>query len=76
MTHIMENIVYNELIIRECAVDLGIVFSHEKDNNGKMTSVSREIDFVSNNGGMKTYIQSSYACQPKRKQKPRTKRLH
>ncbi|WP_418668213.1 hypothetical protein [Allofournierella sp.] len=30
MTHIMKNIIYNELIIRECVVDIGIVFSNEK----------------------------------------------
>ena len=61
ITHIMENIIYNELVIRECVVDIGIVFSHEKDNNGKMVRVSREIDFVANNGSKKTYIQSAYA---------------
>ena len=61
MPHIMENIVYNELIIRECAVDIGIVFSHEKDADGKVVRVSREIDFIANNGGKKTYIQSAYA---------------
>ncbi len=32
MTHIMENIIYNELIIRGCAVDIGIVYSNEKDS--------------------------------------------
>ena len=31
MTHIMENILYNELVIRECAVDVGVVYSNEKD---------------------------------------------
>ncbi len=67
MTHLMENIIYNELIIRECAVDIGIVFSYEKDNNGKMVRVSREIDFVANNGGKKTYIQSAYALSTQEK---------
>jgi len=67
MTHIMENIIYNELIIRECAVDIGIVFSYEKDNNGKMARVAREIDFIANSGGKKTYIQSAYALSTEEK---------
>ena len=70
MTHIMENIVYNELIIRECEVDIGIVFSHEKDSSGKMVRVSREIDFVANNGGKRTYIQSAYALSTEEENKP------
>lgn len=67
MTHIMENIIYNELIIRECAVDIGIVFSHEKNDNGKVVRIAREIDFVANNGGKKTYIQSAYALSTEAK---------
>lgn len=61
LTHIMENIIYNELIIRECAVDIGIVYSNEKNAQGKVSQVAREIDFVANTGGKKTYIQSAYA---------------
>lgn len=61
MTHIMENIIYNELIIRECAVDVGIVYSSEKDSKGRSVQIAREIDFVASRGGKKTYIQSTYA---------------
>lgn len=61
MTHIMENIIYNDLIIRECAVDIGIVYSKETNAHGKPSTVAREIDFVANSGGRKTYIQSAYA---------------
>lgn len=61
MTHIMENIIYNELIIRECAVDIGIVYSTEKDGIGRPKQVAREIDFIAGSGGKKTYIQSAYA---------------
>lgn len=61
MTHIMENIIYNELIIRGCAVDIGIVFGNEKDKNGHSVQVAREIDFVATFGGKRTYIQSAYA---------------
>ena len=61
MTHIMENIIYNELIIRGYKVDVGIVYGNEKDNNGRMIPVAREIDFIANAGGKKVYIQSAYA---------------
>ena len=61
MTHIMENIIFNDLIIRECAVDIGIVYSSEKNAKGKAAQVAREIDFVATSGGKKTYIQSAYA---------------
>lgn len=61
MTHIMENIIYNELMIRDCAVDIGIVYSAEKNSKGKVSQVAREIDFIANSGGKKTYIQSAYA---------------
>lgn len=61
MTHIMENIIYNELMIRDCAVDIGIVYSAEKNSQGKVSQVAREIDFIANSGGKKTYIQSAYA---------------
>ncbi len=67
MTHIMENILYNELIIRECAVDIGIVYSNEKGSNGKFNKVAREIDFIANSGGKKTYIQSAYALPTEQK---------
>lgn len=61
MTHIIENIIYNDLIVRECAVDIGIVYSKETNAHGKLSTVAREIDFVANSGGRKTYIQSAYA---------------
>ena len=67
MTHIMENIIYNELIIRECAVDIGIVYSNEKNKNGKTVAVAREIDFIAAVGGKKTYIQSAYALPDEKK---------
>ena len=61
MTHIMENIIYNELILREYAVDIGIVYSNEKNANGKIAPVAREIDFIAKSGDKKIYIQSAYA---------------
>jgi len=67
MTHIMENILYNELIIRECAVDVGIVYSQDKDANGRIAQVTREIDFIATASGKKTYIQSAYALPSEEK---------
>ena len=57
----MENIIFNELIIRECAVDIGIVYSSEKNAKGRPAQVAREIDFIAHSGGKKIYIQSAYA---------------
>ena len=67
ITHIMENIIYNELIIRGCAVDIGVVYSGEKNANGKTSQVTREIDFIANAGGRKTYVQSAYAMETEEK---------
>lgn len=67
MTHIMENIIYNELIIRGCAVDIGIVYGNEKDKNDRNVRVAREIDFVATFGGKRTYIQSAYALHNEEK---------
>lgn len=61
LTHIMENIIYNELIIRGYSVDVGVVYSNEKNDKGRLVPVSREIDFVANSGEKKVYIQSAFA---------------
>ena len=61
MTHIMENIIYNELRIRGCEVDVGVVYSTEKNKSNNNVQVAKEIDFIANRGGKKTYIQSAFA---------------
>ena len=61
MTHIMENIIYNELLIRGYSVDVGVVFARTINAHGSSVRVPREIDFVVSSGGKKTYIQSAYA---------------
>ena len=53
MTHIMENIIYNELRIRGCEVDIGIVYGSEKNKSGQSVLVAREIDFIATRGGRK-----------------------
>ena len=67
MTHIMENIIYNELRIRGCEVDIGIVYSSEKNKSGQLAQVVREIDFIATRGNKKTYIQSAYALETEEK---------
>ena len=61
MTHLMENILYNELLVRGCEVDIGIVYGTEKNRKGQSVQVVREIDFIASRGGKRTYIQSAYA---------------
>ena len=68
MTHIMENIIYNELIIRGYSVDVGVVYSTEK---GKR--IAREIDFIATIGNRKVYIQSAYAMPDEAKIKSELK---
>ncbi len=57
-THIMENIMYNELASRGYSVDVGVVDIFETDAEGKRKKISCEIDFVVNKGRKKYYIQS------------------
>lgn len=57
----MENSIYNELIIRGFSVDVGVVYSRERNANGSSVRVPREIDFVVTSGGKRTYIQSAFA---------------
>ena len=61
MTHIMENIIYNDLIIRGCTVDVGIVYGNTKDSKGRTVQSPREIDFIATLGSKRVYIQSAYA---------------
>lgn len=67
MTHIMENIIYNELRVRGCEVDIGIVYSTEKNKSGQLAQVAREIDFIAMRGSKRTYIQSAYALETEEK---------
>ena len=61
MTHIMENILYNELNIRQFSVDVGVVYARTLSEKGNSIRTPREIDFVVSSGGKRTYIQSAYA---------------
>ena len=68
-THIMENIVYNELLIRGYNVDVGIVDVYTKNDEGKTTRKQFEVDFVVNQGSQRYYIQVAYDMTSEEKQK-------
>ncbi len=59
-THIMENIIYNELIIKGYSVDIGITQINELNENGNYVSKQLETDFVCNKINERIYIQSAY----------------
>lgn len=59
-THMMENVIYNELRVRGFNVDVGIVPVVIRDKDGNQKRVSYEIDFVANKGNQRYYIQSAY----------------
>lgn len=65
--HIMENIIYNELIVRGFNVDVGIVEKQTTDENGKQTVARLEVDFVCNQGNNRYYIQSAFSIPDEKK---------
>ena len=67
MTHIMENIIYNELVIRQFSVDVGVVYARTINRNGNSVRTPREIDFIVTSGNKKTYIQSAYSMSTEEK---------
>ena len=61
LTHIMESVIYNELIIRGFNVDIGIIEHFYNNAEGKRERTFLEIDFICNKGFNRFYIQSAYA---------------
>ena len=66
-THLMENIIYNELRSRGYSVDVGVVEKREVDSNGKEKKKQLEIDFIANLGSKRYYIQSAYSMPTEEK---------
>ena len=64
----VENIVYNELLIRGYNVDVGIVDVFEKSSEGKKVHKQLEVDFVVNQGSQRYYIQVAYDMTSEEKQ--------
>jgi len=67
-THIMENIIYNELIVRGFNVDVGMVEIKKKDKNGNWTRTQLEVDFVASIGSKKYYVQSALSIPDRDKE--------
>ena len=59
ITHLMENLIYNELRIRELLVDVGVVVINTKNDEGKSQRKQLEVDFICNEGSKRCYIQSA-----------------
>ena len=74
--HIMENIIYNELIARDFDVDVGVVEYNSKDGNGKKIRTQLEIDFVANKGNRRYYIQSAFFVDDEAKRIQETNSLN
>lgn len=68
-THIMENVVYNELLCRGYNVDVGLVDLYDKNKEGKRVHKQLEVDFVVNRGSQRSYIQVAYDMASEEKQK-------
>ena len=73
-THSMENIIFNELKIRDFNVDVGVIIQYDTNEKGNSVRKQLEIDFVCNKGSKRYYIQSAYAIpdQAKMEQEQRS----
>lgn len=65
--HLMENIIYNELLVRGYNVDVGVIERFEKDSTEKTVRKQLEVDFVCNQASKRYYIQSAFAIPSKEK---------
>jgi len=68
-THLMENAIFNELIIRGFDVDVGVVTVNTHDDSGKSIRIAKEIDFVANKGDVRIYIQSAFTLTEEEKER-------
>ena len=74
ITHIMENIIFNELRSRDYLVDVGLVESREV-RDGKQQYIQYEVDFIATNGFDKFYIQSAFSLNDEEKRRQETASL-
>lgn len=75
-THLMENVVYNELLSRGYAVDVGVVETRKRNSVGKQEKRKLEIDFVANMGSQRYYIQSAFQIPDQDKEKQEKESLN
>lgn len=71
-THLMENIIYNELLYRGYSVDIGLVEIVDKNSEGKSIRKQLEVDFVVNDSDRRYYIQSAFAIPDDAKMRQET----
>ena len=74
-THIMENVLYNDLVRRGMNVDVGVVEYNTKDPNGKKIRKQLEVDFVVNKGDKRFYLQSALSVADPDKKAQETESL-
>lgn len=74
-SHVMENIIYNELKVRGYNVDVGVVEVYEKDKKGNKVLKKYEVDFIATQGDNKYYIQSALEMSNEEKVKQERKSL-
>ena len=67
-THIMENIIYNELVLRGYSVDVGMVEIKKRDKEGKWSRIQLEVDFIASLGSKKYYVQSALSIPDREKE--------
>lgn len=67
-THIMENIIYNELIVRGYNVDVGMVEIKKQNKDGRWVRAQLEVDFIATIGSKKCYIQSALSIPDREKE--------
>lgn len=72
-THLMENIIYNELRRRDYSVDVGVVEVRENGAGGAKSKKKLEIDFAANQGSRRYYIQSAYEISDSNKWQQETR---
>ncbi len=74
-THIMENIIYNELVVRGYSVDVGMVEIKKRDKDGKWIRIQLEVDFIASLGSKKYYVQSALSIPDREKERQESRPL-
>ena len=75
VSHLMENLIYNELRIRGWSVDVGVIVLNTKNEEGKSQRKQLEVDFVCNEGSKRYYIQSALRLPTKEKREQELRSL-
>ena len=71
----MENIIYNELLIRGYNVDVGIIEHTTRNKEGKQKNIQQEVDFICNTADNRYYIQSAFSIPNEEKMIQETSQL-